>query len=54
MKLSEVAYLRSGEIIHTGPALALACLLKAVGTRNKEDEEFVQRLLNDPNIDPKK
>lgn len=45
------AYLRDGDITHTGEALALAMLLHAKGNskRDRKDVEQVSRMLNDPN-----
>lgn len=45
------AYLRDGDITHTGEALALALLLHANGKkRDRKNVEEVGRLLNDPNL----
>ena len=55
-RVMDVAYLRDGDVTHTGEALALAMLLHAKGNakRNKNDLEQVGRMLNDPNIDKPK
>lgn len=55
-RVLDVAYLRDGEITHTGEALALAMLLHAKGSSNRtrNDLEQVGRMLNDPNIDKPK
>lgn len=45
------AYLRDGDITHTGEALALAMLLHAKATgRSKKELDQVSKMLNDPNL----
>jgi hypothetical protein len=45
------AYLRDGDITHTGEALALAMLLHAKGkARDNRSVEEVGKMLNDPNL----
>ena len=46
------AYMRDGEIMHTGEALALAMLLHAKGKtkRGKDELDQVSKMLNDPNL----
>lgn len=45
------AYMRDGDLVHTGEALTLALLLHAKGKgRNKRDIDEVSRLLDDPNL----
>ena len=45
------AYLRDGDITHTGEALALALLLHAKGkSRDNKHVEEVAKMLNDPNV----
>lgn len=53
-RVMDVAYLRDGNITHTGEALALAMLLHAKGSsqRSKNDLEQVSRMLDDPNRKP--
>lgn len=52
-RIMDRAYLRDGDLLHTGEALALAMLLHATGSsqRSKKDLEQVSRMLNDPNLD---
>lgn len=52
-RIMDVAYLRDGHnIVHTGEALLLACLVHCKGrTRRGEKElEQVGKMLNDPNL----
>jgi hypothetical protein len=53
-RLMDRAYLRDGEITHTGEALALALLLHAHGDkkRSRKDIEQVAKMLDDPNRKP--
>lgn len=53
-RVMDVAYLRDGNITHTGEALALAMLLHAKGNakRNKNDLDQVSKMLDDPNSKP--
>lgn len=45
------AYMRDGDLVHTGEALTLALLLHAHGKqRTKKDIEEVAKLLDDPNL----
>lgn len=50
-RLMDRAYLRDGDVVHTGEALALALLLHTHGDkkRNRKDIEQVGKMLNDPN-----
>lgn len=43
------AYLRDGDITHTGEALALALLLHAKGKDRKVGRNEVAKMLDDPN-----
>lgn len=43
------AYLRDGDITHTGEALALALLLHAKGNDRKSGMADVAKMLDDPN-----
>lgn len=51
-RMMDVAYIRDGDIVHTGEALLLACLLKAQGKtrRGKREVEKVAQMLDDPNL----
>jgi hypothetical protein len=50
-RIMDRAWLRDGEVIHTGEALLLAVLLHAKGKsgRGQAEIEQVARMLNDPN-----
>lgn len=50
-RVMDKAWLRDGDVIHTGEALLLAVLLHAKGktNRNQAELEQVARMLNDPN-----
>lgn len=53
-RVMDIAYLRDGNITHTGEALALAMLLHAKGSsqRNRNDLDQVAKMLDDPNRKP--
>lgn len=48
----DVAWLRDRDVIHTGEALMLACLLHAKGKTQRGQEELTQvaAMLDDPNV----
>lgn len=50
-RVMDRAWLRDGDVIHTGEALLLAVLLHTKGKtgRSQNDLEQVARMLNDPN-----
>jgi hypothetical protein len=48
-RVMDRAWLRDGDIIHTGEALALALLLHTRGKRSQSEIEHVAKMLNDPN-----
>lgn len=49
------AWLRSGDVIHSGEALLLACLMHAKGTNRKSAAyKDVQRIMKDVNYVPPK
>jgi len=50
------AYLRDGDVVHTGEALLLALLVHAKGkTRRSQNElEQVSKMLDDPNLNRKR
>lgn len=53
-RLMDQAYLRDGNLIHTGEALLLAVLFHAKGNRNQTELEQVSRMLDDPNLNRKR
>lgn len=55
-RVLDVAYLRDGDITHTGEALALAMLIHTSGTSNRSWDEIqhVAKMMNDPNVDKPK
>lgn len=55
-RLMDRAYLRDGDVIHTGEALLLALLVHAKGkTRRSQNElEQVSKMLDDPNLNRKR
>lgn len=51
-RIMDIAYLRDGhDIIHTGEALMLACLVHAKGRTKRGEKELadVAKMLDDPN-----
>ena len=50
-RMMDRAWLRDGEVIHTGEALLLAVLLHSKGKSraNFEDTKYVAKLMKDPN-----
>jgi hypothetical protein len=50
-RVMDKAWLRDGDVIHTGEALVLALLLHTKGKskRGQQEIEEVARMLNDPN-----
>ena len=56
-RVMDVAYLRDGhDIVHTGEALLLACLVHCKGktVRGEKELEQVSKMLNDPNRRPRR
>ena len=55
-RLMDKAYLRDGDVVHTGEALLLALLVHAKGkTRRSQNElEQVSKMLDDPNLNRKR
>lgn len=55
-RLMDRAYLRDGDLVHTGEALLVALLLHTKGkTRRGQNElEQVSKMLNDPNLNKRK
>lgn len=55
-RLMDKAYLRDGDVVHTGEALLLALLVHAKGkTRRSQNElEQVSKMLGDPNLNRKR
>lgn len=55
-RLMDRAYLRDGDVVHTGEALLLALLVHAKGkTRRSQNElEQVSKMLDDPNLNRKR
>jgi hypothetical protein len=51
-RVMDRAWMRDGNVIHTGEALMLACLLHAKGRtrRGQEEVEHVARIMDDPNL----
>lgn len=47
----DIAYLRDGNILHTGESLVLALLLHAKGktVRGKDEMSHLSKMMNDPN-----
>lgn len=51
-RLIQTAYVRDGELLYTGEAMSLACLLHTKGRgRNTKDMLDVQKIMNDHNVD---
>lgn len=55
-RMMDRAYLRDGNVIHTGEALLLALLVHAKGKtkRGQNELEQVSKMLNDPNLNRKR
>ena len=55
-RMMDRAYLRDGDVVHTGEALLLALLFHAKGkTRRGTDElKQVSKMLDDPNLNKKR
>jgi len=55
-RLMDRAYLRDGNLIHTGEALLVALLLHTKGKtqRGQNELEQVSKMLNDPNLNKRK
>lgn len=56
-RMMDRAYLRDGDVVHTGEALLLAMLIHARGKTQRGTEELkqVSKMLDDPNMEtPKK
>ncbi|AVD99302.1 hypothetical protein SEA_BILLNYE_125 [Streptomyces phage BillNye] len=54
-RVMDLAYLRDGDVVHTGEALLLALLIAAKGKtkRGAEEVKQVAKMLDDPNIEEK-
>jgi len=54
-RLMDTAYLRDGNVEHTGEALLLALILHTKGKtkRSKQELEEIGKLFNDPNVTTK-
>ena len=51
-RLIQTAYVRDGELIYTGEAMSLACLLHTKGRgRNSTDMVDVQKIMQDINLE---
>lgn len=50
-RFMDIAYLRDGDIIHTGESLVLALLLHAKGKsrRGQDEMSHLSKMMNDPN-----
>lgn len=55
-RMMDRAYLRDGDVVHTGEALLLALLFHAKGKTRRGQDELLQvsKMLDDPNIDKKR
>ena len=55
-RLMDRAYLRDGDVIHTGEALLLALLFHAKGktSRGQNEMQQVSKMLDDPNLNRKR
>jgi hypothetical protein len=55
-RVMDLAYLRDGNVVHTGEALLLALLIAAKGKtkRGAEEVKQVAKMLDDPNIEKPK
>lgn len=52
--IMKMAYLRDGDVIHSGEALLLAMLLHTKAKRDSKEMHNVARMLDDPNTKPRR
>ena len=54
-RVMDRAYIRDGDIVQTGEAVVLACLMQATGkSRKSTDMTDVQRIMRDKNLNKKR